>query len=284
MRAPMLWKDTSMQAVLRQVAKAMVVVLGLAPVTGRAATVTLDLTSLGTVSLAAGQSKTVTLGASTSTVDGVTTTTSGLTVTLMGMTAAGGISTRTSHGVRTINSFDTSGGGQDIYNASLNFSSSGAGVQNSREGLLGLFFRDATSLDATGGNADFIEVMLSQAATLNNATFTELSYSSNNRTSLSSMLWAYDSNNSGSINSGDVISQAMRLNTVSAGTFNNTASDAFLIGASGSNSSFLLKSLTLSYTPVITYTNVGAVPLPAGGLLMLGALGGLGLIRRRRRG
>lgn len=275
-----------MRAVWRQIGKAMTVLPVLAlllPASVRAATITLDLSTLGTTALAAGQSTSVTLGGSTVTAGGVTTTTSGLTVTLTGMTAAGGIPARTSRGTRTIGTFTTAGAGQNIYAAGLTFASGGVGVQNSREGLIGRVLRDSTSIDATGGNSDFIAITLSQAAVLNSATFTELSYTTSGRQSLSSMVWSYDSNASGAINTGDVISQATRLNAVSASTFNNPASDAFLIGASGNNSSFLLKSLTLSYTPVITTTNVGAVPLPAGALLMLGALGWLGLIPRRRR-
>jgi hypothetical protein len=49
----------------------------------------------------------------------------------------------------------------------------------------------------------------------------------------------------------------------------------FGIGA-GVNASWVLSSVTVDYTPAV-------VPLPAGGVLMLTALGGLALSRRAKR-
>jgi len=55
------------------------------------------------------------------------------------------------------------------------------------------------------------------------------------------------------------------------------ASTMFGIGAAGSGDEFKVKSIT------VKWNDVPAIPLPASGLLLIGALGGLGLARKRRK-
>ncbi|MDE3237882.1 MAG: VPLPA-CTERM sorting domain-containing protein [Paracoccaceae bacterium] len=250
----------------------------------RAATVTLDLTALGNLTLAAGQSQTFTLGGSTTTVNGVTTTTSALTVTVLAMTYAGrAIPTTTTGGQTTIGTLTTSGAGQNTYQSALNFSASGAGVTNSLEGTRRGVPRDNPAVDAGGGKTDFIEILLSSAATLDAATFVD----QNVRFGVgrSSLVWASDTTGTGSISTGDAISAATSLASAS---FGGAASDAFMIAASGGGSRFNISTMTLSYTPTVTTTVAAAaltapspVPLPASAPLLLAALGGLAFLRRR---
>lgn len=57
-------------------------------------------------------------------------------------------------------------------------------------------------------------------------------------------------------------------------------SSIFAIGALGDNDDFNVKRIMFE---VVASAPVAPVPLPAGGLLLVGALGGLGLMRRRRK-
>lgn len=262
---------------------AMAMLLALAPVAGRAATVTFDLTSLGNISLAAGQSETLTLGGSVDTSGGVTTTVSGLTVTLVAMSYQGSsIATTNSQGQQVISNFSTSGFFPTVTQSALNFNSAGAGVTNPQESFLGYSF-DSPDVDTAGGYVDFFEILLSQDATLNSAAFTD-NYTTGGRSpkSKSDFVWASDTTGAGGIGNGDVISAPTKL-TDGSTAFGGATSSAFLIAAAGNNSDWRLASVTLSYTPNVTTSVVSAVPLPATGFLLLGAFGGLGVLVRRRR-
>ncbi|MBI1220722.1 MAG: VPLPA-CTERM sorting domain-containing protein [Rhodobacteraceae bacterium] len=268
----------------------------LMPLGAGAATVALDLTSLGSLTLPVGQSQTVTLGGSTTTVNGVTTVTSGLTVTITGMSISGGngiqsrtVNTPTGRQQQITNFNLTTTGGrngvqQNVYDSALNFSATGAGVTNTLEGKS--FWtgkqNDSPTIDRSGNSTDFIEIILSQSAALSGATFTDAN-TTGNGTPKSQFVWASDTNNDGAIGNGDVISNSVNIAGLNASVFNTAASTAFLFSASGANSSFALNSLSLTYTPLITTLPPGIVPLPAPGLLLIGALGGLGVVSRRRR-
>lgn len=252
--------------------------------TARAATVTLDMTALGNLTLAAGQAQTFTLGGSTTTVNGVTTTTSALTITVLGMTYAGrALPTTTSGGQTTLGTLTTSGAAQNTYQSALNFSASGVGVTNALEGTRRGVPRDNTAVDAGGGKTDFIELLLSSVATLDAATFVDRNIWGG--VGQSRLVWASDTTGTGAIGTGDAISAATSL--ASAG-FGGAASDAFMIAASGGGSRFNISTMTLSYTPTVTTTMTSAaltapspVPLPASAPLFLTALGGLAFLRRR---
>lgn len=248
-----------------------------------AATVTLDLASLGSFTLAAGQSETVTIGGSVTTVGNVTTTVSGLTLTILGRSVSGSsLPTSNAGGTRHISGLTTTGFFANDFASALTFNGSGAGVTNSREGILG-FGSDGPTADTSGGYADYFEILVSGTgtgtATLTGAGFTEYSFNGGGK-SRSNFVWASDTNNDGGVGNGDAISQAIKLSSAGSVTFGAT-SDAFLIGASGSGSSFRLASLSFDYTPTVTM--VSAVPLPASGLALLGGLAGLGALKRRRR-
>lgn len=255
----------------------------------QAATVTLDMTSLGNLTLASGQSQTFSLGGSTTTVNGVTTTTSALTITVLAMTYAGrAIPTTTTGGRTTVGTLTTSGAGQNTYQSALNFSAAGAGVTNALEGTRRGVARDNTAVDAGGRNTDFIEILLSSAATLDAATFVDQNI--RRGVGRSSLVWAADTTGTGSIGTGDTISAATSLASAS---FGGTASDAFMIAASGGASRFNISTMTLSYTPTVTTTGTATVkatqlnapapvPLPSSAPLFLTALGGLAFLRRRR--
>lgn len=276
------------------VAGLMLSILG--PVGAGAATVSLDLTALGAQTLPVGQSQTVTLGGSTTTVNGITTVTSGLTVTLtaMSINSGGGIQNRDvyTHGgwQQQITNFNLKstpglfGVRQNVFGSALTFSSSGAGVTNTLDGTnrkTGLP-SDSPNIDRSGNSTDFIQIVLSQSAALSGATFTDAN-TTGNGTPKSAFVWASDTTGDGAIGNGDVISNNVSISGLNASVFNNATSDAFLFSASGNNSAFALRGLSLTYTPLITTLPPGIVPLPAPGLLLMGALGGLGLVSRRRR-
>lgn len=69
---------------------------------------------------------------------------------------------------------------------------------------------------------------------------------------------------------------ALDINNSGSYTFSQTwTGTQFGIGAQGWNDNFKIKSLTFDY--------VAPIPLPAGGILLLTALGGLGVAARRRK-
>lgn len=258
---------------MREVCVGAIGVLSLAvvPHIAAAATVTLDLTSLGTTMLGVGEAKTVTLGGSA--------TEAGLAVTLVGMSYDGTtIGTSKAGGQRVISGF-----AGNAHQSALTFSGYGAGVRNPAEsftipGLFSINF-DSYSADTGGGYADYFEIFLSQSATLTGAGFTDF-YTTHGflPKSKSSFVWAADTTGDGAIGDGDIISAATKL-TEAGTSFDGTSSTAFLIGAAGQNSEWQLRYLTLDYQPQM----ISSVPLPASGSLMLGAFIGFGAFRRRRR-
>lgn len=268
-------------------ATALALAVAFAPQGAEAASVTLDLTSLGSLSLGVGEAKTVTLGASVTDVGGVTTTVSGLTVTLLGLSYSGSsIQTSNAGGQRHITNFSTTGLFPTVSQSALNFTSAGAGVTNTKESLLWLNF-DSTTADAGGGYADFFEIVVSQSATLDALGFSESSFNGGGK-SQSNYVWGYDSTGDNAIGNGDAVSNAIALKDAGTTTYGAT-SQAFLVGTSGNKSSYRLNSVTFSYTPNVTITvdptpeDPAPVPLPATGLLLAGAFGGVGLLRRHRR-
>ncbi|CTQ61737.1 MAG: VPLPA-CTERM sorting domain-containing protein [Roseibium album] len=84
--------------------------------------------------------------------------------------------------------------------------------------------------------------------------------------------WGYDLSGDGSYGTGDFLSYKNDANPFSG--FGGVESGLFMIGAFDSNDEWKLKSITVDYTPTTP------VPLPAGGLLLMGGLGALAIARK----
>lgn len=87
--------------------------------------------------------------------------------------------------------------------------------------------------------------------------------------------WGYDRNGDGSYGNGDFLSFKQDSNPFSS--FGGVESGLFLIGAFDGNDEWKLNSITVDFTPTTP------VPLPAGGLLLLGGIGALALVRKRQK-
>ncbi len=275
-----------------------------------AATVTFDLTSLGNLSLSSGQSQIITLGGSSTTVNGVTTTVSGLTITMNAFSAQGGIQStnlKDANGkdvkdannnkvtvIKNYNLHTTTGAGgqnQNVFQSSLNFSASGAGITNLLEGIdknTGLP-KDSSSIDGKG-DQDFLEILLSGPATLTGVSFTDTNLDKNGNPK-SQFIWMTDTNGDGTIGNGDVLSGKTDIAGFNAGaiatSYGGANSQAYGFLAPGGGDDWFFKAITFAYTPIVTITpyvpNPTPVPLPSSGISLLGLLVGMGVIMRRKR-
>lgn len=135
---------------------------------------------------------------------------------------------------------------------------SGAGVVNA--------FTDNDHQVDGSGYADFILIDFGQAVTITSISFGLFGFNDDFR-------WMYDSNNDGSIGVGDFLSFLQDDNPFS--NFGGVTSGLFAIGAFDSDDEWKLRTVSIEYT--------APVPLPAGGLLLLTALGGVAALRRRRK-
>ncbi|PKP83963.1 MAG: hypothetical protein CVT80_10870 [Alphaproteobacteria bacterium HGW-Alphaproteobacteria-2] len=116
------------------------------------------------------------------------------------------------------------------------------------------------------GWADFILIDFGQDVTITSISFGLFGRDDDFR-------WMYDSNNDNMIGVGDFLSFLQDDNPFSG--FGGTTSNLFAIGAFDSDDEWKLKTVSIEYT--------APVPLPAGGLLLLSALGGVAALRRRRK-
>ena len=135
---------------------------------------------------------------------------------------------------------------------------SGAGVTSSASDT-------SSTVDGRGG-ADFIEMEFSEDVTLTRLVFGAVSDNDD-------FQWMFDLNGDGRIGVGDFLSAARNDDPLSG--FTTYSGRVWGVLAAGTNDNWTLNSVTVAGPAVI--------PLPAGLPLLLGGLGSLAVLRRRRK-
>ncbi|MGC3936962.1 VPLPA-CTERM sorting domain-containing protein [Roseobacter sp. EG26] len=150
------------------------------------------------------------------------------------------------------------------------------GVTLANDPHIGRYGGGAGVVNSTGDNdhqvdgsgyRDFIEVVFSQAVRLTSVDFSFFGGNDN-------MRWLYDANEDGKIDDGDFISFSQSSDPFT--NFGGVSSKVWGIMAFDSNDEWKLRAVTAEY-------DVPGVPLPAAGWMLIGALGGMGALRRRQK-
>ena len=186
----------------------------------------------------------------------------GITATFKGKYFAGGVSFS--------NNMITSHA--PIKNGKIGSYSQGAGVNNSPY--------DDHQADGDDRFNDFIQASFDKSVKVTEVVFGLFSNSPYGYQGPDSFRWLYDKSANGSIGVGDHFSDEIGSNPFSG--FGGAESDLWAFAAFTKGSEWKLKSITVEYHD--PDGSPGVIPLPAAGWMLLSALGGMGALRRYRKG
>ncbi|MEM8654761.1 MAG: VPLPA-CTERM sorting domain-containing protein [Pseudomonadota bacterium] len=173
-----------------------------------------------------------------------------------------------------------------VRNGNIHRWRSGAGVVNSRSD-------NSHTVDGSGWK-DYVEIAFSQDVMLSEVKFSYFSATQvertcswywswatcdNTRVDDDDFRWMYDSSEDGKLGVGDWISANENANPFR--DFDSVTASVFGFGAFEWNDDWKLKKVTVTFDDSIG-NEPPAVPLPAGGALLVGAIGGLAMLRRRK--
>lgn len=178
-----------------------------------------------------------------------------------------------------------------VQNGDVGRWSTGAGIQNSRS--------DSSHAVDGYGWADFFEISFSQDVTMHEVefsyfhadqTYKKCSYSFRSGyrcrdktvAGIDDFKWMYDLSGDGALGVGDYISENQSANPFTA--FGGVTSNVFGFGAFDHNDDWKLKEITVKYDDAPGGPGTPPpVPLPAGGVLLVGGLAAFAGLRRRKK-